>query len=86
MSCPRCGGSLATYRLERQHAEVCEECGFVGITRLRGEDTVEQESWEDAVTRVTGGETVTRTVLPTPPQPEAADDRDGGPTVTRRRD
>ena len=91
MTCPRCGGSLTTYRLDRHQADSCEECGFVGITRLRAADTDEAESWEDALMRIdsdTPAPAATRTVnqAEPPAEVEPDDDTGGGPTVTRRRD
>lgn len=87
MSCPRCGGVLTTYQLDRQQADVCEDCGFVGITRTHGTDAAEPESWEDALMQVHDpGSAVKRTVrtAETPEASPSGEEGIGGPTVTRR--
>jgi hypothetical protein len=51
MSCPQCGGPLATYALSDREASVCEDCGYVGIAAEHRGDPRTVESWDDALRR-----------------------------------
>lgn len=84
MPCPRCDGSLTTYQLDSHREDVCEDCGFVGITRVYEPDSDEPDSWEQAQPRGNPDEKVViHRNDPTVSEPTS--DEHGGPTVTRRR-
>lgn len=51
MTCPQCGGRLATYALGGEEASVCEDCGYVGIAAEHRGDPRTVESWDDALRR-----------------------------------
>jgi len=51
MTCPQCGGALATYALGGREASVCEDCGYVGIAAEHRGDPRSIESWDDALRR-----------------------------------
>ncbi len=50
MSCPRCGGPLATFTVETTDgsADACESCGFVGVSASHRAEGDETESWDRA--------------------------------------
>ena len=51
MDCPRCETTLETYALGDSEAEVCERCGYVGVTVEHEREPVEFESWQEALRR-----------------------------------
>lgn len=51
MDCPRCGDEIVTYSLSGHDAQVCEGCGFVGVSVEHQREPMEFESWDDAFER-----------------------------------
>lgn len=51
MTCPRCDGDIVTYSLSGHDAQICEHCGYVGVSVEHESEPVSLESWEDALNR-----------------------------------
>ncbi|WP_162991647.1 MULTISPECIES: hypothetical protein [Halostella] len=51
MDCPRCDAEVERYTLEGHDAQVCERCGYVGVSVEHESEPVEVESWQDAFRR-----------------------------------
>ena len=67
MECPRCGGTLARYRLDEREAVGCQECAYVGVSVDHTAEHGPPESWDDAIDRFEAqgqSVTVTRNDLP----------------------
>lgn len=54
MDCPRCGGDIEEYSLSGHESQICEGCGFVGVSIEHQREPMEVESWEDALERFYG--------------------------------
>lgn len=51
MDCSRCEATLRRYELAGRRAQVCEQCGYVGVDVEHRDEPVVVESWEEALTR-----------------------------------
>jgi len=51
MTCPRCGDTLEAYSLSGREAEICESCGYVGVSVAHDSERREVESWNEALER-----------------------------------
>jgi DNA-directed RNA polymerase subunit M/transcription elongation factor TFIIS len=51
MVCPRCGGTLETYRLNDRESLACADCGYVDSAVSHERAASKTESWEDALER-----------------------------------
>jgi Zn-finger nucleic acid-binding protein len=51
MNCPRCETTLETYTLGDHDADVCERCGYVGVSVEHESERMEMESWSEALRR-----------------------------------
>lgn len=51
MTCPRCGGDIEEYALSGHDAQICEGCGYVGVSVEHQHEPMEFESWDEALER-----------------------------------
>ncbi len=51
MDCSRCEATLRRYELDGRRAQVCEQCGYVGVDVEHRDEPVVVESWEEALRR-----------------------------------
>lgn len=51
MTCPRCSGDIVEYSLSGHDAQICEACGYVGVSVDHQREPMEVESWDEALER-----------------------------------
>jgi len=51
MDCPRCGGTLSSYRLADAETVACDDCIYVGVPVDHTSEGHQRESWTEALDR-----------------------------------